>query len=450
MIRNRKNDKKCVNLKYDVTVIGGGIAGVIAAAASAKSGSKTLLVESTPFLGGVVTMGPLEGLMTQYDSTRKIIGGLVDELLELVKEQDCKTGSVRDTTGYCKSIIPYDAESMKLALLAVLERYHVACFLETVLVDAVVKSKKIEKVILQARSGSIEVSAKAFVDCSGSGVLAYYAGCDVMVGDEKGISQPMTVLTKWGNVNREQLRLYVSEHRDEFFTFDQELNLEAEFLHLWGFSKILEKGYKCGALSLKREEMHLMESTVEGEVIINFSRLREDAFNPLAISKAQLEGSRQVVELLRYFRKSIPAFSKAYIIQNSYVGIRESGRVLGRHVLTKEDITERTAWKDSVAMGAFPIDVHSQGSGMRYERILTGYSIPAATLWAEQMDNLFIGGRCLSSTFEANASARISITCMATGQAAGVMASCYQEELTQEDLVKEVQVQLLRQGAIIE
>lgn len=109
--RMAQQEKKTVT--YDTVVVGGGIAGVCAAAATAKNGSKTLLIESSTFLGGVVTMGPLEALMTQYDTERKVIGGMADELLGFIREQDQQSGNVDDTTGYCNKIIPYQSENVK-------------------------------------------------------------------------------------------------------------------------------------------------------------------------------------------------------------------------------------------------------------------------------------------------------------------------------------------------
>ena len=112
MIIRRTNCQKNKEITYDTVVVGGGIAGVSAAASAAKNGSKTLLIESATFLGGVVTMGPLEALMTQYDADRKVIGGIADELLELIKAQDRQAENVDDTTVYCNKIIPYQSECM--------------------------------------------------------------------------------------------------------------------------------------------------------------------------------------------------------------------------------------------------------------------------------------------------------------------------------------------------
>ena len=42
-------------LKYDIVVVGGGTAGVAAAVGASKSGTKVLLIERNPYLGGEAT-----------------------------------------------------------------------------------------------------------------------------------------------------------------------------------------------------------------------------------------------------------------------------------------------------------------------------------------------------------------------------------------------------------
>lgn len=123
MNKNRSTEKKQQKMKCDVLIAGGGIAGVMAAAAASKCGAKTILLEASPFLGGVVTMGPLEALMTPEDSEKKVIAGIGEEFLALLRTMDEKTAATPDTTGYCTSIVPYDAELMKYALAEFLRRY---------------------------------------------------------------------------------------------------------------------------------------------------------------------------------------------------------------------------------------------------------------------------------------------------------------------------------------
>lgn len=451
MIRRRTENQNIKEYRCDVAVIGGGVAGVMAAAAAGKCGARTLLVESDSCVGGVVTMGPLEALMTQYDSDHKIIGGLVQELLDsLYRFSSPQAVTVNDTTGYCRKIVPYNPEYLKMQLMELVFRYHVEVLLNTTLTDVTMTKGRITSVLLQTKNAPIRVYAKAFIDCTGSGFLGYMAGCDVFSGDDAGCHQPVTVLSRWGNVDGKKLRDYVRENPQSFKTFDTEIDLNAQYLHLWGFSDALKDGYQSGALQLKREEMHLMECVVPGEVIVNFSRINADPFDAFAMSRAQEEGIRQTVELFEYFRSRIEAFHYAEIIQIGSVGIRESGRVCGRYVLDRDDVIkgEKCKEDDCVAYGAFPIDIHQLGSGMHFERVLRGYRIPADALRAEQISNLFMGGRCISSTFEANASCRISMTCMATGQAAGVMA--YENAVYgDEQLTKRTRETLRKLNAIL-
>lgn len=433
--------------QYDVVIIGGGIAGVMAACAAAEVGGRILLAEQSFALGGVVTQGPLEALMTQYDANRKVIAGLVDELLEAL-HADKAAKTVVDTTGYCSRILLYDPELMKQAMAEMLSRRKVEVLYGATLCHAETSSGVVNGVTLQTQNAAVRITGKAFVDCSGSGSLARLTGNGVTVGDENGSCQPVTMLSRWGGVDRQALMAYVREHSKDFKCFAPPLNLNTEYLHLWGFTGALQEGWKTGALSLHREEIHMMETLTEGEVIVNYSRVNADPLNPFSISEAQLLCSRQVFELLRWFQETIPAFKNARVLQSGYVGIRESGRINGRRVLQREDIMNAKDDGSSVAMGAFPIDIHRPDSGMRFERVLNAYCIPAESLMAERFENLFAGGRCISSSFEANGSCRISLTCAATGQAAGVMAALYTQN-PDDWSVKTVRSVLLKQGAIL-
>lgn len=418
-------DTNSQKMHYDVVVAGGGIAGVMAAAASAKTGAKTLLVEASTFLGGVVTMGPLEALMTPEDSAGTVIAGIADEFLDLLRSIDPEAGRVVDTTGYCRSIIPYDPEVMKYALMEFLDGYQVDVLTETIVCGLEQTGKKVTMVLLQTKQGPLYVHCKAVVDATGNGKAAQLAGNAVMIGNEEGISQPVTTLCRIANVDVAALKDYVRTHPDDFKSFRGELNLDVPRIHLWGFTGALREGYESGELALLRNEIHVMQSSRENEVIINYSRMNVDVNDPMALSASQKVGMQQVRQIHQWFRKTIPAFRDSCIIQTGYVGIRESGRAKGKYVLTKADILGKNQIVHSVAMGAFPIDIHQNSDGMQFERIVAGYHIPMECLMAEKTDNLFLAGRCISATFEANASCRISMTCMATGHAAGTMAAAW-------------------------
>lgn len=446
---NRSSKKMIQKEQCDVAVVGGGIAGVMAAAAAAKTGAETVLVESAAFLGGVVTMGPLEALMTPDDSRGPVIAGIAQEFLEFLGELDPRAVPVPDTVGYCATVVPYDPETMKFALMEFLHRYRVKVLTETVLTDLRMENGQIRCLELQTKNGQIKLSCKAVVDASGSGYVGYLAGNDVMLGDENGQSQPVTVLCRMGGVDIEDLKAYVMENADQFQTMgDRKLDPNEGPIHLWGFSGTLREGYDSGALSLLRNEIHVMESVHSGEVIVNYSRINTDPMSVACLAEAQRQGMQQVYELLAWFKKKIPAFTNAYIVQTGYAGIRESGRVVGKRILTRADILGDIPCRDSVAMGAFPIDIHAADSGMKYERIVNGYHISQECLMAESVENLFLAGRCISADYEAHGSCRISMTCMSTGHAAGVMAAVW-AGMPEKWKYEDVASILLSQGAIL-
>ncbi len=425
MIKNREIRETERKISCDVLVAGGGIAGVMAAAAASKSGAETILVEAAPFLGGVVTMGPLEALMTPEDAEKTVIAGIGREFLEMLEEMDEKAAPTPDTTGYCASIVPYDAELMEYTLHVFLHRYQVKVLTQAMLEEVKTKKGIITGAEVLTKTGRLEIICKALVDATGNGYAAYLGGNDIMSGDKSGKHQPVTVLGRVGNVDISMLKTYVKSHLEDFKTFGKDIDLDAEFLHLWGFKGALREGYETGKLSLLRNEIHMMQTTRPGEVIINYSRVSADPWREEELSKGQFLCTRQLHELLGWFREKIPAFRDAYIIRSGYVGVRESGRIKGNYIMTKEDILTARRGDTDVGMGAFPIDIHRQDNGMECERILTGYHIPWECLMAESLHNCFAAGRCVSSDFEANASLRISMTCMSTGHAAGVMAAVY-------------------------
>jgi hypothetical protein len=93
------------------------------------------------------------------------------------------------------------------------------------------------------------------------------------------------------------------------------------------------------------------------------------------------------------------------------------------------------------------------GKGTILKKVKAGeaYSIPLRCLIPLNVENLLVGGRCISGTHWANASYRTMPICMATGQVAGVCAVIAVKNNQTPRIVKaaEVQEELLRQGAIL-
>ncbi|MGH0052377.1 MAG: FAD-dependent oxidoreductase [Sphaerochaetaceae bacterium] len=410
--------------RVDVLVVGGGVSGVCAAIAAARCNVSVLLVEATSFLGGITTEGPLEALMTFHDEQGQIIAGIAQDIVDRLIQYEGSPGFVSDTVGYCRSLVPYDSEVLKKVLFDLLAEAGVTILLNSLVTEVKRTQKGIYGMVVTGTSSNEYISCDVVIDASGGADAARLAGAEVLFGREPDKRvQPMSTLCKVAGVDIEKLRSYVKQHTSTF-KLALDADLDMQYLHLWGFRDILEKGYASGALSLRRSELQLMVTPRDGVVVINFSRFNGDPRVLEDISKAQMETLTQCHEVLHWLQINIEAFADAHIVHTGHVGIRESRRVRGLYELQPEDITKGKKFNHIVARGVFPIDIHDPlGDSLMSKKVAKAYGIPMESLISANIPNLFMAGRCICASHEALASARITATAMATGQASGVMAA---------------------------
>jgi hypothetical protein len=121
--------------------------------------------------------------------------------------------------------------------------------------------------------------------------------------------------------------------------------------------------------------------------------------------------------------------------------------------MTAADILGGARFPDAIARGAFPIDIHAahQPSLSHTERVDGDFDIPYRALVVDGMERMIVAGRCLSSTHEANGSLRITATCFATGEAAGLAASiCARQNVRAAQVpVNQLVTRLRARGALI-
>ena len=99
--------------------------------------------------------------------------------------------------------------------------------------------------------------------------------------------------------------------------------------------------------------------------------------------------------------------------------------MIGRYRVTADDVAAGTEFPDTVAWSAWPMEFRETASGprLRFPAEERSCGVPLRALQAENDPALFVAGRCLSCTHEAQASMRVIGTCLATGEAAGLAAA---------------------------
>lgn len=443
---------------YQVIVAGGGTAGVIAAIAAARNGARTLLVERGGFLGGHIASQLLEHSAGWFDAEgHRIVAGLPQELVDRLVAAGASPGHVRDDTGYTLSRVPVNHELFKSVVTAMCDEAGVDLLMFSPVVQVLREGSTVTGIIVENKSGRTAYSARAVVDCTGDADVAERAGCAFLSQQTAAFdTQPVSLLFKLGGIDHEVLLDHVEAHADEYKLGVPVAALRGEaHVNLWGFGPQLAKAHADGVVSLQRSELHYSGWVRTGEAVINVTRCAVDATRADEMGRAEVVLRRQVQEFTEFFKRYVPGAGNSFLSASaSCVGVRESRRIHGRAVLADDDVRRSRRFADAVLRGGFPIDSHDpRGASLdAAEHVGGGYDIPLGALLPVDVDGLIVAGRCISAERKALASARISGTCMAMGQAAGTVAALAARENKAPAAldIRTVQALLRAQGAIVE
>lgn len=454
---------------YDIIVVGGGIAGAVAAIASARTGANTLLVEQYGFLGGQLTTAGVGPMMTFHAGEKLAVQGITNELIRRMQEHGKSPGHIYDTTGYTYSVTPFDAEGMKHELEMMLLESGGRILYHTMLAGVETENGRVTSIRVCNKAGLSDLKAKVYVDGSGDADLSAWAGVAFIKGRKlDGACQPMTMNVKVRNVNIAKVKEYIKAHNEEFPRLKGDLEIvdQSPRLSIGGFVVTFKEALDKGELNFERKELLLFETNNPGEVIVNSTRVvGRDGTDPWDLSYAETEGRRQVREIETFLKKRIAGFEECIIdYSGPKIGVRSSRHILGEYVLTLEDLVHCVRFDDVIAHGGYPVDIHppkedeahqklrAQISGIGHFRNGEIYSIPYRSLINRQVKNLITVGRCISTTFEAQGAIRVTPIAGAIGHAGGAaagLAARQEGDFTVLD-VKEVQALLKEQGAYLE
>lgn len=380
--------------RVDVLVVGGGPAGVGAALAAAREGARTLLVERGGMLGGMWTAGLVNPL---FEATRN--GWLVAELVARLQT----AGAWRRW----KFAYTFDVETMKRELEALLLESGVELLYHTLAVDSVVEAGRVCGVVIESKAGREALLAGVTVDCTGDGDVAARAGVPFEFGRlADGLVQPLTLM-------------FMVEGAGDY---EQE---SAPAL----YDALVATGAQAG-LPFGRENYvpWVISLPQSGEAAVQYTHVyRLNPLDPADLTAGTVAARRQAAEAVAALR-GVPGLEQVRLSQTAAsLGIRETRRIVGQYRLELDDLAAGRRFPDAVARCDFGVDIHepapgagvSSGHGARMQP----YEIPYRCLVPEGVEGLLVAGRCISGSHEAHASYRVTGTCLATGQAAGLAAA---------------------------
>jgi len=310
-------------------------------------------------------------------------------MVERLVERGASPGHILDSTGYCSTVTPFDAEMLKIVLEDMVLEAGVEILYHTRLIDVSTENKKIKSIFIHNRGGIQEIPSKQFVDASGDSEIVKLSGVPFTQGRaEDGKSQPMTMNVKVGNVNTQVLRAYMESNWDQFDDETRpadkvEVLKRSRRISSWGFYELWDKAKASGEVTVPRDNVLFFETNTEGEFIFNTSRILDlDPMNPFDLSKAETMGRKQCIEIYRFLKKYAPGFENATLVSTApHIGIRESRHPHAKYILTSDDLVNEVRFKDPIAAGGYPIDIHSpDGESTHSVHLRDGgvYFIPVA------------------------------------------------------------------------
>lgn len=389
--------------KYDVIVAGAGPAGICAAVAAARMGSKVALVERYGVVGGNLTagfVGPILGMVGK--------GTMRDELVELLEVPE---NDMIGETGKA-----HDMERAKLVLARFVDHPLIDVYLQSMVADVIKDGARVKGLVLATNEGPIRLEAPVTIDATGDGVVSFLAGAHIEKGREDGLMQPVTLEFRVDGLDEQKAIICIGD---------------VDNVELFGmrFLDWCKQQADDGKIPQKIAAVRLHPTVNAGSRQVNTTQVNGvDITRVDQIFKADLELREQIEILVEFLRANVPGYENCHCVASgTTTGVRESRRVMGDYVITAEELAAGCRFPDVVVHKAeFIVDIHNPaGAGQAEAKIqyCKPYDLPYRCFLPEGLEGLLVAGRCISGTHRAHASYRVMSICMAMGEAIGMAAS---------------------------
>lgn len=409
---------------YDVVICGGGTAGAAAGYISAKLGMKTLIIEKNIHLGGSITSALV--IPSMKSDTNNINCEFFNDFVRKMEEYGGQITYEDGNRGW------FNPELAKIALDSMMMDAGCEILYGCEVSDAECYDNNIKKIKIDSETLSLYIESLYFVDSTANSKFSKILNHKFL--NDKKNEQPMTLRFHVSGINLKAFSDWIMAlDKDRDVTTSCEINGD---IHLstaytwdsnknWALRPIFDKAIRNGDLQ-EADSAYFQLFTIPGmkdTVSFNCPRITDskdlDPNDPYDFSKAAIIGRERIWRLFNFVKKYLPGFENSYISNIAdMLGVRESSRIEGKYVYTKEDMKDSKSFENNVLHASYPIDIHSsQKDSSTLESVVKEYYLPIDSLISPQYTNLFFAGRNLSATFEAQAALRIQTSCFSMGEA---------------------------------
>ncbi len=397
---SKKGEFQVIEHNVDLCIVGGGMAGVLAAIAASRHGAKVLLMNDRPVLGGNASSEVRMWIRGARGENLQETGVLEEIALENIYRNPYLNFSIWDS-------VLYEAVRFEPNIELVL---NCSCC------DLEMEGQFISEVRGWQTTTQRwhKVKARLFADCSGDSVLAPLSGAafrwgreasdefnediEPTVADRRTMGMSCLIQAR----ETSSLKTYIppkwaNKYTKEDFPYRMPINDSS----VW-----------------KKQNFWWMELGGLQDSISDTEEIRDELL-------------KVAFGVWDFIKNS--GYCEAENWELDWVGFlpgkRESRRYVGKHILTQNDVQSGGKFSDIVAYGGWSMDDHHPG-GFRhrgkptvYHHAPSPYGIPYRCLYSKNVQNLLFAGRNISATHAALSSTRVMATCAMLGQAIGTAAA---------------------------
>ena len=421
--------------EHDFCVIGGGLAGMLAAITAARAGLRVALVQDRPVLGGnaskEIRVPPVGAVNCNFAYCRET--GLTEEIyLENL---------YRNPTG--------NHEGWDLVLTnAVKATEGLDCFFNTYVHGVEVNKTGDRLLSVQGYTQGAETHhvfrAPLFADCTGDGTIGALAGAPWRMGIEaqSEFGESMCDEAPQGHVMGTSMQMRARDAgRPMPFRKPDWVDLTITEEHFGPHRPLLR------SFLAEKGGFWWLEWGGELDPVHDTVQIKDQVL-------------KIIYGVWDYLKNRSPIAEQIATWELDWVGTlpgkRESRRLEGDHILSQVDIETQRPFEDAVAYGGWGFDDHPK-EGF-FSPIIPSYhvhhkgpyNIPLRSLYSRAVPNLLLAGRDISVTHFGLSSTRVMLTCCQLGEAVGMAAAyCVRygelpRQLVQNGRVREVQAALQR------
>lgn len=395
----------------DVVVCGAGSAGLGAALSAAREGATVVLVERWPFFGGNATAASLGSICGLYVKAadggfEHVSSGIPREWAQALQDGGFGLGPIPYKQTAVMPYVPWGYKRVADRLVSAEER--ITPLLHSFVSGVVMSGDAVEAVVVATKQGPLAVRGRVFVDATGDADLVFHAGARWEMGSAGRLQYPSM----------------------QFLM--QNADLQEAMGALGTLADRIAEAYGARTYDLTRAAGAAIPTMRPGEFVGAMTRVAKPDGSPpdgtdiFDLTEAEIRGRAIAEEAARFLTAEIPGFSSSFLADTATtLGVRETRHALGDHVVTFAEASACTKHPDGIAAATWPFEFHTDGAETRWEFLPDGdwFEVPLRSLLVSGVANLLVAGRCASMTHEALASARVTGTCMAIGEGAGLASA---------------------------